>query len=161
MRDYSGHILTRSSIAKNFLPSSASLFVRTMQGVLRRLEVDLLLPIAQSKRLLTEAHRMHIDTGSSWHRLQEKLEPERRSSPKGAWIMKSPLGKYAAAAATAAVVIGSFSFSPVRAIASEFLEIFRANKIETIYRNARRHEQIREAMRLGRSAKAGEYRELR
>jgi hypothetical protein len=76
-----------------------------------------------------------IDTDAAWERFEQRLQHNEKSSKtkqKGRVNMKKPYKKLLAGTAAAAVLLGSLAIPQVQVAASNFLSIFRMDKVEMI-----------------------------
>ncbi|MED0680009.1 zf-HC2 domain-containing protein [Aneurinibacillus thermoaerophilus] len=78
---------------------------------------------------------LSIDTDAAWERFEQRLQHELKpvKTKRKGWInMKKPYKKLMAGTAAAAVLLGSLAIPQVQVAASQFLSIFRMDKVEMI-----------------------------
>ncbi|MFZ5595469.1 MAG: anti-sigma factor family protein [Bacillota bacterium] len=114
----------------------------------RLLENDMVVRISMENFFATDRER--FDAELAWRRLRlEKIKAGEKQDKKGIRREKMKIRKYMTAAAAVLLLVGLFSYSPVRSAAADFLTIFRSEKVQAIAITPQDMEQVEKMMKDG------------
>ncbi len=95
-----------------------------------------------------EMGKLRYNSALSWEKFQQK-DGENNLARKGLFDMNNMLHKRIAAAAIVTILAGSMAFAPVRSMAAQFLQVFRAEKLATVSISINELQEIKNAIEKG------------
>jgi len=95
-----------------------------------------------------EMKKIRYNPALGWERFQRRTSAD-KFGRKGWFDMSNVFQKRIAAVAAVTIIAGSLAFAPVRSMAAQFLQVFRAEKLATVSISVSELQEIRAAVEKG------------